>query len=120
MDENCRRPLLEFGNVTVIKGEKAVSDRVSVTISEGEHVAILGPNGSGKSSFIKTITREYYPVIQDDNVVTSGSGDRTTGTSRLRSLLGIVSNDLQYTFTRNDRVRRGPVGVLLQRRALLA
>ena len=46
-------PLLEFENVTVIKGEKKVLDSLSVTIYESENVAILEPNGAGKSSFIK-------------------------------------------------------------------
>ena len=38
-------PLLEFKNITVIKGATKVLDRVSLTIAEGENVAILGPNG---------------------------------------------------------------------------
>jgi iron complex transport system ATP-binding protein len=93
-------PLLEFRNVTVMKGEKIFLDNISVTLYEGEHVAILGPNGAGKSSFIKTISREYYPVVKDDNLVFRMWGRDVWHVSDLRSLLGIVSNDLQYTFTR--------------------
>jgi iron complex transport system ATP-binding protein len=93
-------PLLEFRNVTVIKGKKKVLDRISVTIGEGEHIAILGPNGAGKSSFIKAISREYYPIQQDDEVIFRIWGRDVWHVSDLRSLLGIVSNDLQYTFTR--------------------
>ncbi|MCE5298546.1 MAG: ATP-binding cassette domain-containing protein [Methanoregulaceae archaeon] len=93
-------PLLEFRNVTVVKGEKKVLDNISVTLCEGEYIAILGPNGAGKSSFIKAITREYYPVVQDDDVVFRIWGRDVWRVSDLRSLLGIVSNDLQYTFTR--------------------
>jgi iron complex transport system ATP-binding protein len=61
-------PLLEFKNITVIKGDTTVLDNLSITIDEGEHIAIMGPNGAGKSSFIKTITREYYPLVQDTGV----------------------------------------------------
>jgi iron complex transport system ATP-binding protein len=93
-------PLLEFRNVTIVKGKKKVLDSISVTVCEGEHIAILGPNGAGKSSFIKAISREYYPVTQDDNVVFRIWGRDIWHVSDLRSLLGIVSNDLQYTFTR--------------------
>jgi iron complex transport system ATP-binding protein len=93
-------PLLEFRNVTVIKGNNKVLDGISVTLREGEHIAILGPNGAGKSSFIKAISREYYPVLQDDDVVFRIWGQEVWKVSDLRSLLGIVSNDLQYTFTR--------------------
>jgi iron complex transport system ATP-binding protein len=93
-------PLLEFANVTVIKGEKKVLDSLTVTIREGENVAILGPNGARKSSFIKAVTREYYPVIKDDGVTFRVSGHDVWDVFELRSLLRIVSNDLQYTFTR--------------------
>jgi iron complex transport system ATP-binding protein len=93
-------PLLEFRNVTIVKGKKKVLDSISVTVCEGEHIAILGPNGAGKSSFIKAISREYYPVTQDGNVVFRIWGRDIWHVSDLRSLLGIVSNDLQYTFTR--------------------
>jgi ABC-type molybdenum transport system ATPase subunit/photorepair protein PhrA len=40
--------LLEFRNVTVIKGRgKKVLDLFSITVDEGENIAILGPNGAG-------------------------------------------------------------------------
>ena len=112
-------PLLEFRNVTVIKGKKKVLDGISITICEGEQIAILGPNGAGKSSFIKAISREYYPVLQDDDVVFRIWGQDVWHVTDLRSLLGIVSNDLQYTFYPGDiRSRRDPVRFLLKRRAL--
>ena len=93
-------PLLEFDNVTVIRGDKKVLDSVSVTIREGENIAILGPNGAGKSSFIKTITREFYPAQSDDGFTFRMRGREAWDVFELRSLLGIVSNDLQYTFMR--------------------
>lgn len=91
-------PLLEFENITVFRGDKKVLDSLSVVIREGENIAILGPNGAGKSSFIKTITREYYPVSQDDDIIFRMNGRETWDVFDLRSLLGIVSNDLHYTF----------------------
>ncbi|KQC03525.1 MAG: molybdenum ABC transporter ATP-binding protein [Methanoculleus sp. SDB] len=93
-------PLLEFAGVTVMIGGATILDSLSVTIREGEHLVILGPNGSGKSSFIRTITREYYPVIRGDGVTFRVRGEDVWRIADLRSLLGIVSNDLQYTFTR--------------------
>ena len=54
-------PLLEFQNVTVMRGVKRALDSLTFSIAQGEHVAILGPNGSGKSTLIKAITRECYP-----------------------------------------------------------
>jgi len=55
-------PLLEFKNITVINGDKKVLDSLSVTIREGENIAILGPNGAGKSSFIQPTIRSKNQI----------------------------------------------------------
>ena len=93
-------PLLEFSNVTVFHGDKKVLDSLSITIREGENIAILGPNGAGKSSFIRTILREFYPVPGDDKVIFRMHGREVWDVFELRSTIGIVSNDLQFTFNR--------------------
>jgi iron complex transport system ATP-binding protein len=94
-------PLLEFKNLTVIKGRsKKVLNSIDVTINIGENVAIIGPNGSGKSSLIKTITREYYPVYDGHGTVCRIWGEETWNIFDLRYLLGIVSEDLQKTCAR--------------------
>lgn len=92
-------PLLCFRNVTVETGKTRLLDGLTVTINEGEHVAILGPNGAGKSSFIKTVMREYYPLAGGD-VEFRVCGKDVWHISDLRSHFGLVSPDLQYTFTR--------------------
>ncbi|MFB3895803.1 MAG: ABC transporter ATP-binding protein [bacterium] len=99
---NKTHPLLEFKNVTVLKGaeHKKVLDSISLTIHAGENIAILGPNGAGKSSLIKTITREYYPIPDGAEVISRIWGQEVWNVFDLRYLLGIVSNDLQYTCTR--------------------
>lgn len=93
-------PLLEFENVTIFCGMRKVLDSLSITIREGENIAILGPNGAGKSSFIRTILREFYPVAGDKKVIFRIHGQNVWDVFELRSTIGIVSNDLQYTFTR--------------------
>lgn len=92
--------LLEFANVTVFCGTKKVLDSLSITVREGENIAILGPNGAGKSSFIRTILRELYPVAHNNQVIFRIHGQDVWDVFELRSTIGVVSNDLQYTFTR--------------------
>jgi iron complex transport system ATP-binding protein len=86
-------PLLEYQNVTVFRGETRALDRISLTVRVGEHVAILGPNGCGKSTLIKTFTRECYPAASDDAVLRI-LGQEAWDVKELRSMLGIVTNDL--------------------------
>lgn len=100
-----RPPLLEFSGVTVAKGDAILLDRVSLTIDEGENVAILGPNGAGKSSLIRTINREYYPVASRRPATFRIRGKDDWDVFDLRAAIGIVSNDLQFAFTRDLPVR---------------
>ena len=93
-------PLLKIDRATIIKGTKHLLDDLSLEIAEGEHTAILGPNGSGKSSFIRLLTRQFYPISHDTGkpVVTIFGQDRWD-IFQLRALMGIVSADLHHTFT---------------------
>jgi iron complex transport system ATP-binding protein len=93
-------PLLDFRQVSVARGTKTVLRDFSLRIQPGEHVAILGPNGCGKSTFIKTITRECYPLLREGSALTILGRERWN-VFDLRKLLGIVSNDLMFTCTRN-------------------
>jgi len=99
-DRKIAPPLFEFANVSVIRGDKRVLDGITLSLGEGENVAILGPNGAGKSSLVKTITREYYPVLSEAPVTFRVRGKDVWDVFDLRSFVGIVSNDLQYTFNR--------------------
>ena len=82
-----------------MRGETAVLHDISLSIGVGEHVAILGPNGCGKSTFIKTLTRECYP-LQTNGSHIAILGEETWDVFALRTLLGIVSNDLIAQCTR--------------------
>lgn len=97
-------PLLDFTNITVMREDKKVLDSVSLKVGAGEHIAILGPNGSGKSSFIRTITRENYPVMQD-GMWFKILGEEVWHVGDLRKSLGIVSHELQFTFNRDTTGR---------------
>ncbi|HYL77091.1 MAG TPA: ATP-binding cassette domain-containing protein [Bryobacteraceae bacterium] len=91
--------LLDFRNVSVMRGAKTVLEDITLRIAAGEHVAILGPNGCGKSTLIKTITRECYPLARDGSSLTI-FGKESWNVFELRTLLGVVSNDLMNTCTR--------------------
>ena len=102
-----RPPILELSDATVVKGDAAVLDGVSLTIRAGEHTAIVGPNGAGKSTLVNLLTHEDRPLAR-------GAGPtpiRLFGSDRwnvfdLRSRFGIVSADLHQRFVNGNSVGR--------------
>ena len=82
-----------------MRGGRRVLHEITLRIQAGEHVAILGPNGCGKSTLIKAITRECYP-LPADGCSLKILGRDVWNVFELRSMLGIVSNDLMNTCTR--------------------
>ena len=99
MSESPSPALIEMRNVTVVRSGRTVLHGLNLTVAEGEHVAILGPNGSGKSTLIKTITRELYPLF-DPGTSLRLFGLERWNVAELRTLLGIVSNDIDPFFGR--------------------
>jgi iron complex transport system ATP-binding protein len=91
-------PLLALNHVTVMRGEIAALQDITLRVEAGEHMCILGPNGCGKSTLIKTITRECYPLANEGSSITILGRERWN-VFELRSLLGIVSPDLLASCT---------------------
>src|ERR1700728_2395258 len=91
--------LLDLQHIRVMRGQKIALDDFRLRIRADEHIAILGPNGCGKSTLIKTITRECYPLASAESSVEI-LGQSLWNVVDLRSMLGIVSNDLMTQCTR--------------------
>src|SRR6266481_322335 len=99
MSPSATQPsLLALHHVTVMRGHRAALLDVTLRVEAGEHVCILGPNGCGKSTLIKTITRECYPLANEESSI-SILGRERWNIFELRSLLGIVSPDLLASCT---------------------
>jgi iron complex transport system ATP-binding protein len=94
-------PLIELENVTVRRDDRIALDSVSLSIAQGEHVAILGPNGCGKSTLIKLISRDLYPVQKPEPWALRIMGRDKWRLFDLRHHLGIVSNDWMQMCTRD-------------------
>ncbi|MEP7151054.1 MAG: ATP-binding cassette domain-containing protein, partial [Nitrospira sp.] len=61
----ARLPIIDIQYATVYRGDTRVFSDFSLTLQEGEHVAILGPNGAGKSTFLKLLSGEVHPMALD-------------------------------------------------------
>lgn len=57
--------MIEFRDVSVRYGPKALFEHASFKINAGERVGIVGPNGSGKSTLFRLILGDLTPDVGD-------------------------------------------------------
>lgn len=55
-------PVISLDHVSVRLGDRLILDEVSLSIDQGDFVAILGPNGAGKSTFLKLLLGLLKPT----------------------------------------------------------
>lgn len=81
---------VEIEHAYVRRDGKYILKDVSLSINEGERVAIIGPNGAGKSTLIDVISRRIYPLALDEyrNAI---FGEESWILQDLRPLIGLVS-----------------------------
>jgi len=102
---------IRFENVSFHypNNEQTVLDDVSLTITQGQHVAIVGENGAGKSTFVKLLLGLYKPTsgtvyVDDTNLAHVSTDD-------WHKYLGVLTQDSnRYSFaTARDNILLGDV-----------
>ena len=83
--------VLTVRDVTVAFGDTVVLDAVTLSVDDGEIVALLGPSGSGKSTLLRVIAGIVEP---DHGTVTIGGTDVTAVPTHRRDV-GMVFQDEQ-------------------------
>jgi ATP-binding cassette subfamily B protein len=79
---------------------------VSLSISPGEHVALVGQNGSGKTTLAKLMCRLYDP--DDGRITIDGTDIRDVAIEELRSSMGVLFQDYaRYFMTAGENIRIG-------------
>jgi iron complex transport system ATP-binding protein len=89
------QPLLELRDARVVRDGRVILHVESLTVREGEHLAVLGPNGAGKSTLIGLLTRDVLPLWNDPPSVLFLGRERIP-LVEARRLLGTVSASLQH------------------------
>jgi branched-chain amino acid transport system ATP-binding protein len=78
--------LLELDRVDKSYGALKVADGVTLSVAEGEALAVIGPNGAGKSTLFNLITGDVAP---DGGRIRFAGEDVTRMAAHRRSRLGI-------------------------------
>ncbi|MGW5705248.1 ABC transporter ATP-binding protein [Amycolatopsis japonica] len=102
---------LEFESAAFTRGGRAVLDGLSLTVHEGQKLALVGPSGAGKSTVLQLLAR-FHDV--DSGVVRVGGVDvRMMSTDDLMSRIAIVFQDVYLfdgTIEENVRLSRPDAG----------
>ena len=77
-------PVLELRNVDVLYGRVQALRDVSLTVGEGEIVALIGSNGAGKTTTLRTISGLIRPAKGE--VLLRGEPVHTLGSERIARL----------------------------------
>src|SRR6202041_2159774 len=78
--------LLELSEVSKSYGARKAVDTVSLTVADGEALAVIGPNGAGKTTLFNLITGDVAPSA---GRMVFGGADVTALPPHSRSRLGI-------------------------------
>lgn len=108
--------MIEVRDLVVRYGPATALDRVSLTVGDGEMVALVGPNGAGKSTVVNTLSGVVKPA--EGTVTVRG---RLAHVPEGRQVFGdlTVEDNLRLGGRRYKQRDTGPVHAILPRLAEL-
>jgi len=107
-------PVINVVNVSVRRETRTTVDNVSLSVSQGEHWAILGPNGCGKTTLLQTMSLYLHPSSGDImiNGQRLGSFDIRPVRPRLAYVSASLASELRRALTAHDVVISAKFGAL--------
>lgn len=114
--------LFELSDVTVERAGRIVLDRVSLTLEDGERLALVGANGAGKTTLMRTLVGLERPT--GGSIVAFGAERKLEKDFReVRALAGYLfqdPDDQLFSPTVIEDVAFGPLNLGLEPRAAVA
>ena len=60
---------LKMKNIEAYLDGNRVFNDLNLRIKLGQNTVILGPNGSGKTTLLKLISRDIYPIVKSNSML---------------------------------------------------
>ena len=103
-------PKIEFKNVafTYPGTDQKVLDGFSLTIEQGQKIALVGENGAGKTTIIKLLARFYD--VDEGEILINGINIKKLDLSSWYRTLGVLFQDfIRYEYTLRENVYFGKI-----------
>lgn len=94
------KPVVQVGQVTFYRKQRAILSDINWRIDEGRHFALLGANGSGKTTLLKLICGYEWPTFGSVQVLGRRFG--ACDVRSLRKLIGWVSSAMCHQLPGQD------------------
>lgn len=105
--DSPRQPLLRTERLCRVVHDRALVDEVSISIEEGDVLAVVGRSGAGKSSLLRLLNRLDEPT--GGTVYLFGRDYRSLPPRELRRLVGMVmQTPALFPGTIAENIRFGP------------
>ncbi|MEN3585007.1 MULTISPECIES: ABC transporter ATP-binding protein [unclassified Streptomyces] len=82
--------VLELQDVSVVREGRALVDRISWSVKEGERWVVLGPNGAGKTTLLNVASSYVFPTTGTVTVLGETLGRRGSDVFDLRPRIGMA------------------------------
>lgn len=84
------RVLLEIEHMTKSYGDHVVLEDISMTVRQGEVIAIIGPSGCGKSTFLRSLNLLEVPNCGTISFEGTDITDKSVNINKIRQKIGMV------------------------------
>ncbi|MFD2408318.1 ABC transporter ATP-binding protein [Paenibacillus rhizoplanae] len=108
--DSTAHPFIEFRDVcfTYPGTAEQVLKKVSFTINQNEHIALVGGNGAGKSTIVKLLVKLYVPDCGE--IWIHGVPLNQISQENLRNSMGIIFQDYgKYSLTLRENIAFGNI-----------
>lgn len=115
------KELLSVKNVCFGYDEKTVLKKISLSIFNGEKIAVMGPNGAGKSTFLLNLNGVLIP--DEGDIFFEGNKINKKNINNLRKNVGFVfqnADDQIIASTVSAEISFGPMNLKLPREEVIS
>jgi iron complex transport system ATP-binding protein len=94
--------VISLQDVSVVRGGKAILDRIDWTVESNQRWVIIGPNGAGKTTMLRIAAAQIHPSLGTAEILGEKLGE--VNVFELRTRIGFASSALASHIPNSEKV----------------